>query len=294
MEKTIICQGRSIGPSELCLLSGIINDHPDWSRHRITKHICAQWGWRTYTGQLKTFAARSLIDKLDQQGLLRLPPIQANYRRCPRPLYPADFLIPQMHQIKGTLDCFTPLSVQIPIPGSYEDHCFGFYLKHYHYLGFTKTVGENLKYLIRDQQGRNLACLLFGSAAWKTAPRDSFIGWRTKVRECNINFLTNNVRFLILPGVHVPHLASHILGLITRRIKKDWIVRYAHPLHMVETFVESPRFKGTCYKAANWIWVGKTTGRSRQDRKRNLSVPIKEIWLYPLTRNFQKTLCDES
>lgn len=294
MEKTITCQGRSIGPSEISWLSGIVLDHPDWSRHRITKHICAQWDWCTHTGQLKTFAARSLIDKLEQRGLLSLPPIQTSFRRSPRPPYPADFHIPQKCLIKGALDCYTPLTVHIPTPNSYEEPCFGFYLKQYHYLGFNKTVGENLKYLVRDCRGRDLACLLFGSAAWKTAPRDRFIGWEPKVRERNINFLANNVRFLILPWVHIPNLASHILGMITRRIKKDWIVRYAHPVHMLETFVESPRFKGTCYKAANWKRVGKTKGRSRQDRKHDLSVPIKEIWLYPLTRNFQKTLCDET
>jgi hypothetical protein len=158
------------------------------------------------------------------------------------------------------LDGYTPLTVQIPIPNSYAEHCFGFYLKNYHYLGFNKSVGESLKYLVRDHRGRDIACLLFGSAAWKTAPRDNFIGRNVKVRERNINFLTNNSRFLILPWVRIPHLASHILGLITRRIQKDWMERYAHPIHMVETFVEIPRFKGTCYKAANWVQVGETKG----------------------------------
>ena len=294
MKKTITCQGRSIGQSELIWLNSIVRDHPDWSRHKITRHICTRWDWRTCNGQLKTFAARSFIDKLEQQGRLKLPPIQTSFRRRPRPVYPANFQIPPKHPVEGALDGYTPLTVQIPTPNSYEEHCFGFYLKHYHYLGFNKTVGESLKYLVKDRLGRNIACLLFGSAAWKTTPRDSFIGWNIKIREQNINFLTNNSRFLIFPWVRIPNLASHILGSIARRIKQDWIDCYGHPVHMLETFVESSRFEGTCYKAANWIRVGKTKGRSRQDRKHLVSVPVKEIWLYPLTRNFQQVLCNEA
>ncbi len=294
MEKEITCQGRSIGSTELSWLRSIVRDHPDWTRHKITKHICEQWDWRTHTGQLKTFAARSLIDKLEQRGYIKLPPIQKKSRHSPRLPYPNDFNIPQSQPISGTLGCFTPLSVLIPNSNSYEDHCVGFYLNRYHYLGFNKTVGKNIKYLVKDRQGRDLACLVFGSAAWKTADRDHFIGWNTKQREINLHLLTNNARFFILPWVRIPHLGSHILGLITRRIKKDWINRYGHPVHLLETFVETPHFKGTCYKAANWRKVGKTKGRSRQDRKHNLSVPIKAIWLYPLTRNFQQVLCNES
>lgn len=160
----------------------------------------------------------------------------------------------------------------------------GYYLNHYHYLGFNQTVGENIKYLVRDRSGHNVACLLFGSAAWKTAPRDSFIGWNRELREKNINFITNNTRFLILPQIRVPHLASHILGCIIRRIQKDWRDKYTHPIYMVETFVERDLFKGTCYKAANWLCVGQTRGRSRQDRYLKLSVPVKDILLYPLTK----------
>lgn len=222
-----------------------------------------------------------------------LPPIQVNYRRRPRPVYPKGFKIPQKHWGKGILDYHAPLTVKIPALNSYEDHCVGYYLKNYHYLGFNCTVGESLKYLIQDRNNRDIACLLFGSAAWKTASRDRFIGWEPKVREQNLNFLTNNTRFLIFPWVNVPNLASHILGVISRRIQKDWIDRYAHPIHLMETFVDSSRFKGTCYKAANWIYIGKTKGRSRQDQDHTLSVPTKTIWVYPLTKKFQQILCDE-
>ena len=186
-----------------------------------------------------------------------------------------------------------PLTVRIPASNSYEEHCVGYYLKNYHYLGFNRTIGESLKYLIQDRDGRDIACLLFGSAAWKTAARDRFIGWGTKVRQQNLNYLTNNTHFLILPRVSIPNLASHILGFVSRRIQKDWMDRYAHPIHMMETFVDSSRFKGTCYKAANWIYTGETKGRSRQDQNHTLSVPIKTIWVYPLTSKFRQILCDE-
>ena len=290
MEKTIICKGRSIGSSELSWLNSIVQNNPDWSRHKITKYICTQWDWKTYTGQLKTFAARSLINKLEQQNLVVLPPIQVNFRRPPRPAYPEQFKQPQKYPVKGSLHNHSPLSIKIPSANSYEDHCAGYYLKNFHYLGFNRTVGENLKYLIKDRNGRDVACLLFGSAAWKIAPRDKFIGWKSKERENNLNFLTNNTRFLILPWVNIPNLASHILGAIARRIQKDWMTRYAHPVHMMETFVDTSRFQGTCYKAANWKYIGKTKGRSRQDKQHKLSVPVKTIWILPLTKNFHQVL----
>lgn len=291
MNETITCQGRLIPQSELHWLRNIVQEHPCWSRHKITKHICSQWEWRTHSGQLKTFAARSMIDKLEQRGILELPPIQVAYRRSPRPPFQKSFVAPELEPIEKSLKDLTPLSIHIPTSNSYEDNCAGYFLSRYHYLGFNQTVGENIKYLVRDRSGQNIACLLFGSAAWKTAPRDSFIGWSNEVREKNVNFLTNNTRFLILPQIRVPHLASHILGRIMRRIQKDWRDKYNHPIHMVETFVERDLFKGTCYKAANWLCVGQTKGRSRQDRYSKLSVPVKDILLYPLTKNFKQALC---
>jgi hypothetical protein len=134
----------------------------------------------------------------------------------------------------------------IPRNNSDEERRFHHYLVHYHYLGFNRTVGENMKYLVRDRHGRDLACVLFGSAAWKTKPRDHFIGWSDEARARRLLWVTNNTRFLILTSVRVPHLASHLLAGIMRRIRKDWLDKYAHPVHLVETFVERDRFKGTC------------------------------------------------
>jgi len=147
-----------------------------------------------------------------------------------------------------------------------------------------------MKYMIFDKEGSPLSCLLFGSAAWKIAARDNFIGWDADTRKTNLNLLTNNMRFLILPWVKVPHLASHILGKVARRIRGDWIKRYSHPIYMLETFVEKERFRGICYQAANWIYVGQTKGYSRSNRYATPKVSIKDIYLLPLIKKFREAL----
>jgi len=291
MNEAMTCQGRHILPSELCWLRDLIVQHPDWSRQTMTQHLCRHWGWQTHTGHMKTFAARSLIDTFEQRGLLNLPPIRIACRRSLRPPFRKGLLPPEATPIESLLKHLTPLSIHIPIPNSSEDSCVGYYLNHHHYLGFTRTVGEHLTYLVQDRSGHPLACLLFGSAAWKTTPRDTFVGWESATRSANLTFMTNNTRFLILPWVRVPHLASHLLGRIMRRLRQDWIEHYGHPVHLVETFVEYDRFKGSCYKAANWLSVGHTQGRSRQDRHNDRRVPVKAIYLYPLSRNFRQALC---
>jgi hypothetical protein len=143
--------------------------------------------------------------------------------------------------------------------------------------------------MVFDGKQNPLACLLFGSAAWKCAPRDEFIGWNAETRKTNLHLATNNMRFLILPWVRVPHLASHILGRVARRIGADWEKRYGHPVYLLETFVERHCFQGICYQAANWIYVGQTKGRSRNGRP-DLKVPVKDIYLYPLTKRFRHLL----
>jgi hypothetical protein len=160
----------------------------------------------------------------------------------------------------------------------------------FHYLGYRGPVGENLQYTVRDAQGRLVACLLFGAAAWACRPRDTFIGWAPAQRATRLAWVTNNTRFLILPWVRVPHLASWIQGRVLRRLAADWQQKYGHPIVLVETFVERDRFAGTSYRAANWQAVGSTTGRSRQDRYTTLRVPVKDVYVYPLRTDFRETL----
>jgi hypothetical protein len=180
----------------------------------------------------------------------------------------------------------------IPVqPRTAQANAFVCHLAQHHYLGYGGAAGQNLRYLIRDCRGRDLACLLFGAAAWKVRARDAFIGWSAEQRQERLSLIVNNSRFLILPHVRVPHLASHILGTILRRLSSDWQRKYAIAPCLTETFVERDRFAGVCYRAANWRPVGQTCGRSRGDRDHTLQVPVKDIYLYALCQDFKERLC---
>ena len=293
MEKTITIQGRNLSTDDLDWLKKLIEDNPTWTRHGLCKEICRHWQWCTAAGQFKTFAARSLLLKLEQRDLLRLPPARTSMIRPYQKPGTRLKTVPDRNPISISLAELQPLKIVIPQNGHQENQQFDYYLHNHHYLGFNRTVGENIKYLVQDRFGRDLGCVLFGSAAWKIEDRDRFIGWSDNVRQKNIISLINNTRFLILPWVTVPHLASHVLGLILRRLNQDWYDKYRHSVYLVETFVDQSRFKGTCYKAANWIRIGQTKGRSREDRYSKLKVPIKDIYLYPLIASFKKKLSDQ-
>jgi hypothetical protein len=184
-----------------------------------------------------------------------------------------------------------PVSLEPIRESSAQGALFKFLLQRYHYLGHRNCVGENLKYLAWSQEGRPLACLLFGSAAWKAAARDQWIGWSAEQRRHHLGWVTNNTRFLVLPWAWgVPHLASHLLGQVALRLSDDWQKKYGHPIYLLESFVEAQRFEGTCYQAAGWVPVGRTQGRSRNDRDFQLQVPIKTIYLKPLVREFRRRL----
>lgn len=297
MSNSFVCQGRLVNDDDLIWLRSWIDSHATWSHFRLAKELCKLWNWSTPTGQLKDFAARTFLRKLFERGLITLPPIRTfNQRKngFAAPIKNEATLIPQASSIESSLSSLLPLSFITPPGRSEEELRFHHYLARHHYLGFHRTVGENMKYLVRDRHGRDLACVLFGSAAWKTRPRDEFIGWSHENRARNLLWITNNTRFLILPWVRVPHLASHVLGRIIRRIRADWQAKYGHPVHLLETFVERDRFVGTCYKAANWMRIGSTKGRSRQDRYTTLAVPVKDIYLYPLIPHFREALSNEN
>ncbi|MES9882535.1 MAG: Druantia anti-phage system protein DruA [Sedimenticola sp.] len=178
--------------------------------------------------------------------------------------------------------------------GSELDRLFRYLLSSHHYLGYKNTVGENMKYLIHDRDGRPLACILFGSAAWKCAARDIHVGWTAPMCERNLHYVTNNTRFLILPWVRVPHLASHILSRVVRRVSRDWMGKYTHPVYLLESFVDRSRYRGICYQAANWICTGQTTGRTRNDRYGTIQTSRKDVYLYPLARHYQSRLSNET
>ena len=287
MSRSITIQGRVLHPQTISGIRRTIANHPEWHRTRLSKELCKRWGWRTGTGQLKDMACRNLLRKLDQKGLIELPaPIHNSNRKRRIPDVPH-----ARESIEGRLNAIQPIRLMSIQGRGPEDDLFHCLVDRYHYLGCKGTVGEHMKYYAVDCHGRPLAFLLFGSAAWKIAARDQFIGWDRTIREQNLRFITNNTRFLILPWVRVPHLASFILGACLRRLRKDWIQKYGHELYMVETFVDRSRFAGICYRAANWVNVGQSKGRSRQDRYQRLQVPIKDIYVYPLAADYKKLLC---
>lgn len=280
-------QGRHITLETVVWIQELMKANPNWNRSRLSREVCSVWNWTADNGALKDMACRSLLLKLDRLEYIKLPKAMnaggGNHFKNQTPIAHST------SEISEFLHNLTPLSIEIAQDGV-PLLLFKHLLSQYHYLGFNGAVGENMKYLIYDRKSRPVACLLFGSAAWKTAPRDEFIGWNASIRQAHLSFITNNMRFLILPWVKVPHLASHILSRISRRLSHDWLQKYSHPIYMLETFVEQERFRGTCYKAANWIHVGQTQGRSRNDRYAKLQVPIKDVYVYPLTPRFREEL----
>lgn len=287
-------QGRLLTEADLNSIRRLRTDYPLWSRRQLSEHLAQQWQWRNEAGRLKDMAARTLLLKLQARGLIDLPaPLtrNGNRHRCARtpPLAQPELLSSQPAPITGPLVALQPLALELvhTLP---QRRAVAQFLQRHHYRGFAGAVGENVQYLARDAHGRELAVMVFGAAAWKVAARDQFIGWSLAQRRQALRLIANQQRFLILPWVQVAHLASHLLALATRRLAQDWQDRYGHRVWLVETFVEEPRFAGTAYKAAGWISVGRTTGRTRQDRQRTLQTPIKAIWVRTLHPQFRKHL----
>jgi len=287
----MVIQGREVGASDLDLIRALQAEHGDWGRTRLSEELCRRWEWRNGRGQPKDMAARTLLVKLERGGHIRLPERlhKASLRRRKPGAAPAKVEY-QRAPMGGPLEGLQPISVSVILAGSPDQRVFNTLLERYHYLGHRRTVGENMGYLFRDRQGREVGCALFGSAAWKCADRDAWIGWDRRSREAKLGLMTNNTRFLILPWVSVPHLASHVLGCVARRLCADWQRKYGHAIHLVETFVERGRFRGTCYRAANWVRVGQTRGRTRNDRDRTIRASVKDVYVLALNNNFRREL----
>lgn len=294
MTDSELIQGRRISSADLAQVRELLAVYPDWSRWRLSRELARRWDWRTANGQLKDMAARTLLLKLERRGWIVLPA-----RRCASPnrmrhkRVPA--LAPTLSQesLPGALWGLQPLSLtEVSAGPAMERVLFEALLHRYHYRSHRSPVGENLQYLVRERAGRPVACLLFGAAAWQCLERDRYIGWDRASRRACLHLLANNARFLILPWIQVPGLASHVLSQVSRRVGSDWQRKYGHPIYLLETFVETDRFTGTCYRAANWVRVGRTKGRTRQDSPegKHQQVARKDIYLYPLDFRFAERL----
>lgn len=287
MEWPLKIQGRWLSEADVAEIRRLLRENSDWNRSRLSVELCRRWSWRRPDGQLKDMACREMLRKLEKRSLIVLPPRQNSGPGRTRNIPPVEV---DRSPIRCRLHDLKPVAVTDARRSKDDERLFNHLVKTFHYLSFGRTVGQNMKYLFRDCSGRPLGCALFGAAAWKAEDRDRWIGWAPEVRERNLGLMCGNTRFLILPWIEVPHLASHVLGACLRRLSRDWVVRYGSPIVLVETFVDTTRFKGTCYKAANWRLVGRTKGRSRQDRHSRLKVPVKDIRVYPLRGDFRKFL----
>jgi hypothetical protein len=292
--ETLTIRGRQIGAPELEQIRGWLRAHPQWSRRRLSQELAGQWDWRTPAGQLKDIAARDLLNRLAAWGLIELPARQRRGgRQRPRALSCASELWPKWPDEsevgRQSLAELLPVSWQKVGRGQAQRAWVARALAEHHYLGYPDPLGQ-VHYLVRDRQGREVACLLFGPASWKVAAREAFIGWSEGQRQKGLGYLANNSRFLILPWVQVPGLASHLLAGAVRQLRADWLAQTGRPLWLVETFVERQRFAGTCYRAANWRVVGQTRGRTRNDRRHRLEAPIKDVYLLPVVPDWRARL----
>lgn len=269
----------------------MINDNPDWHRSMLSQKLCELWDWKGENGKYKDISCRDVLRALDAFGTISLPPprIKRNGRRG------RDSVTHQQHDttpVDSLLSGLLPVRIETVTKKS-EIETFKSYIDQYHYLGYDRNIGENIKYAVYSNDGRPLASILFGSSAWACMPRDEYIGWDNTQRCAGLRYTTNNTRFLIYPWVRVSHLASHILSKVCRRLPQDWVQKYGHPVYLVETFVERERFRGVCYIAANWQYVGHTTGRGRNSTSSRVVLPIKDVYVYPLNNGFRKKLTAE-
>lgn len=292
MIEILTYRNRTITKDDISFIREVIAEYYADGRVAISRKICEAWNWRQANGQLKDMVCRGLLLVLERQQSISLPPrIKSNNNRLRHKKVQAaievcqDIIIDHVRNLK-------PLIEFRQVRRSTDERLFNSLIEQFHYLGYSQPVGEHLKYLVFAGE-RPLACIAFSSAPYAITCRDSFIGWLPDARQRNRHLLAYNTRFLILPWVRVPHLASHLLALSAKTISDDWQKLYHHPILWLETFIDTERFAGTCYRAANWVWLGLTSGRGKYNDGHKKVTSIKAMYGYPLQRDFQKRLCHE-
>lgn len=288
MEPILTYRGKTVTIEDAVFIQQLIDQNPTDSRRRLSVKLCQAWNWTQANGALRDMVCRGLMLTLHRAGHIKLPPkklVPNNplaRRRAP------EKITINHSPIEGKLSSLKPLEFK-QVRRTSAEKLFNSLLAQYHYLGYTQPVGEHLKYIVYTQK-RPIACLSFSSAPRHIGCRDRFIGWSAPLRKANLHLMAYNSRFLLLPWVQVPHLASHVLGRISRMLAKDWQRLYNHRVYYLETFVDKDRFAGTCYKAANWIYLGDTTGRGKDDKTHRANRSIKAVWGYPLDKRFKRHL----
>lgn len=290
MDAIITYRGRTVTAGDVAFIRGMVEGNPTESRRQLSRRLCLAWSWTQPNGTLRDQICRSLMLRLERAGLILLPPKRSH---PPNPLavrgkppFPSVDQTPIVRDLSTVLTSLKVLQVR----RSPLEAIFNGLIEHFHYLGYNQPVGEHLKHLVLLED-RPVACFSWSSAPRHIGCRDRFIGWSQEVRKKNLHLIAYNNRFLIMPWVRIPCLASHLLSSMTRILSRDWQRLYDHPIHLVETFVDTERFKGTCYRAANWIYLGKTLGLGKHARSRIPNRSIKDAYAYPLERRFRSLLC---
>lgn len=288
MDVVLEYRGRRVAAADIKLIKELIAEHPESSRRALSRKLCEAWGWFQPNGSPRDMVCRSLMLALHRAGHIELPPVR---RVLPNPLArrrkPAPVEVDRT-PVRTSLPALGSLSVR-QVRRTDQEPVLNGLIEMYHYLGYTQPVGEHLKHMVYAGQ-RPVACFTWSSAPRHLGPRDRFIGWSAEARRRNIRFVAYNSRFLILPWVEVPHLASHLLGRMVRMLPSEWERVYGHRVHFAETFVYPEKFRGTCYRAANWLHLGRTTGRGKDDQTHQPNRPLKDVLGYPLTKRFRELL----
>ena len=282
-------RGRDITTDKVEAIRAFIAQRPEASRRALSIELSRSWDWRQPNGTLCDALCRGLLLALARGGQIELPPARLVIPRTRRPPAPVEV---------DTTPLLAPLSEIGPVEirqvrRTREEGLVDGLIAQHHYLGFARPVGEHLKYLV-TAASRPIACFLWTSAPRHLGPRDRYLEWSAAARKANVRLLAYQSRFLILPWVRVPHLASHLLGRMSARLSVDWEQVYAHPIYFTETFVDAARYRGTCYRAANWIELGLTKGRGNNCPTRAPNRSLKQVWGYPLVRNFRRLLGREA
>jgi hypothetical protein len=291
MEEWVRYRGKNYTLREINEVREILIACRDRSRRFISQEICRRWGWRQPNGVLKDMICRGLLLQLEAQGFIELPPRKKNpLNPLSRHQKPEIIKVDQTPHV-GELFDLRPIELVV-VRRTPLERLYRSLIEEQYYLGYRRPVGEHLEYLAMFQ-GEPVACLGWSSAPRHIGCRDRYLGWDQEQRRKNLCRIVINTRFLILPWVHVPHLASHLLGLSARRVSQDWEKMYHHEIVWLETFVDPERgFEGTCYKAANWVCLGQTTGRGKDDRTNKANRSLKLVFGYPLRKAFRQVLYD--
>jgi hypothetical protein len=281
-------RGRVITSEDIAFIRQLVSENPLASRRALSAKLCEAWQWRQANGALRDMVCRGLLLMLQRAGQIELPKVRF---QPPNPFTRRESPMPMLIDttpITGALRQIQPVQFE-QVRRTADEPLFNSLMEQYHYLAYEQPVGEHLKYLVWAQ-GRPIACLAWSSAPRHLGSRDRYIGWSAEARRRNIRFIAYNTRFLILPWVRIPHLASHILGKMTNALSSDWESLYGHPIYFAETFIDPVRFRGTCYRAANWVLLGRTTGRGKDDQTHQPNRSIKEVLGYALTPRFRDLL----